>query len=170
MDLADDHVSALKKLFTKEDIGCFACNLGIVKGTSVLEWRLRLRKHPERAKYGIDESSTMSLRENTVRSYKRLLSRRSVCFLSKVFILQLKTVLVSLDPTHDKARNNKSKKRIAAALAERSKKQSIAIVPKPTASLALRFFPIFNPALFPYKPPAICVANRVLFTDSSEDG
>nr|GEU66966.1 probable methyltransferase PMT2 [Tanacetum cinerariifolium] len=35
---------------------------------------------------------------------------------------------VSLDPTHDKARNNKSKKRIAAVLAERSKKQSIAIV------------------------------------------
>ncbi|GKC35804.1 homeodomain-like superfamily protein [Tanacetum coccineum] len=73
---------------------------------------------------------------------------------------------VSSDPTHDKARNNKSKKRIADVLAERSKKQSIAIVPKPTASLALRFFPIFNPALFPYKPPAICVADRVLFTDS----
>ncbi|GJT51555.1 homeodomain-like superfamily protein [Tanacetum coccineum] len=76
----------------------------------------------------------------------------------------------SSDPTHDKARNNKSKKRIAAAFGERSKKQSIAIVPKPTASLALRFFPIFNLALFPYKPPGICVANRVLFTDSSDDG
>ncbi|GKC64953.1 bifunctional UDP-glucose 4-epimerase and UDP-xylose 4-epimerase 1 [Tanacetum coccineum] len=48
MDLADDHVSALKKLFTKEDTGCFACNLGTVKGTSVIEWRLRLRKHLER--------------------------------------------------------------------------------------------------------------------------
>nr|GEW16952.1 bifunctional UDP-glucose 4-epimerase and UDP-xylose 4-epimerase 1 [Tanacetum cinerariifolium] len=46
MDLADDHISALKKLFTKEDIGCFACNLGTVKGISMLEWRLRLRKHP----------------------------------------------------------------------------------------------------------------------------
>ncbi|GJX48786.1 bifunctional UDP-glucose 4-epimerase and UDP-xylose 4-epimerase 1 [Tanacetum coccineum] len=37
MDLADGHVAALKKLFTKEDIGCFACNLGTGKGTSVLE-------------------------------------------------------------------------------------------------------------------------------------
>ncbi|GKA79871.1 bifunctional UDP-glucose 4-epimerase and UDP-xylose 4-epimerase 3, partial [Tanacetum coccineum] len=37
MDLADGHVAALKKLFTKVDIGCFACNLGTGKGTSVLE-------------------------------------------------------------------------------------------------------------------------------------
>ncbi|GJX18214.1 bifunctional UDP-glucose 4-epimerase and UDP-xylose 4-epimerase 1-like protein [Tanacetum coccineum] len=37
MDLADGHVTALKKLFTKVDIGCFACNLGTGKGTSVLE-------------------------------------------------------------------------------------------------------------------------------------
>ncbi|GKA58564.1 hypothetical protein Tco_0757752 [Tanacetum coccineum] len=48
MDLADDHVSALKKIFTKEDIGCFACNLGTVKGTSVLQWLLRYRKLSER--------------------------------------------------------------------------------------------------------------------------
>lgn len=78
---------------------------------------------------------------------------------------------VSSDPTPvpDKAKNGKSKKRIAAALAEKSKKQLIALVPKPIASLALRFFPIFNPALFPHKPPALSVANRVLFTDA-EDG
>nr|XP_043639951.1 bifunctional UDP-glucose 4-epimerase and UDP-xylose 4-epimerase 1 [Erigeron canadensis] len=37
MDLADGHVAALRKLFTKEDIGCFACNLGTGRGTSVLE-------------------------------------------------------------------------------------------------------------------------------------
>ncbi|MFS7990985.1 putative isomerase [Helianthus anomalus] len=37
MDLADGHVTALQKLFTKEDIGCFACNLGTGRGTSVLE-------------------------------------------------------------------------------------------------------------------------------------
>lgn len=72
-------------------------------------------------------------------------------------------------PVPDKARNAKSKKRIAAALAEKSKKQLIALVPKQIASLALRFFPIFNPALFPHKPPALSVANRVLFTDA-EDG
>lgn len=37
MDLADGHVAALQKLFTKDDIGCFACNLGTGRGTSVLE-------------------------------------------------------------------------------------------------------------------------------------
>ncbi|GJW60828.1 Myb-like protein [Tanacetum coccineum] len=79
---------------------------------------------------------------------------------------------VSSDPSTrkpGKARKDKSKKRVAAALAERSKQQSIALVPKPIASLALRFFPIFNPALFPHKPPPLSVANRVLFTDA-EDG
>ncbi|KAL8207795.1 hypothetical protein R6Q57_007207 [Mikania cordata] len=37
MDLADGHVEALKKLFTKQDIGCLACNLGTGQGTTVLE-------------------------------------------------------------------------------------------------------------------------------------
>ncbi|KAI3716892.1 hypothetical protein L1987_68106 [Smallanthus sonchifolius] len=78
---------------------------------------------------------------------------------------------VSSDPTvaPDKASDQKSKKTIAAALVERSKNQSIALVPKDIAKLALRFFPLFNPALFPHKPPPLSVANRVLFTDS-EDG
>lgn len=78
---------------------------------------------------------------------------------------------VSSDPTlvPSKASDQKSKKTIAAALVERSKKQSIALVPKEIAKLAQRFFPLFNPALFPHKPPPVSVANRVLFTDS-EDG
>ncbi|XP_076915367.1 uncharacterized protein LOC143574689 [Bidens hawaiensis] len=77
----------------------------------------------------------------------------------------------SSDPTvgPDKASDPKSKKTIAAALIERSKNQSIALVPKDVAKLALRFFPLFNPALFPHKPPPSTVANRVLFTDA-EDG
>ncbi|GJY95383.1 homeodomain-like superfamily protein [Tanacetum coccineum] len=50
-----------------------------------------------------------------------------------------------------------------------SKKQSTALVPKPIASLYLRFFPIFIPTLYPYKPPDLSVANRVLFTNA-EDG
>ncbi|KAM0041962.1 putative isomerase [Helianthus debilis subsp. tardiflorus] len=37
MDLADGHATALQKLFTKEDIGCFAYILGTGRGTSVLE-------------------------------------------------------------------------------------------------------------------------------------
>ncbi|GLJ55999.1 hypothetical protein SUGI_1202340 [Cryptomeria japonica] len=37
VDLADGHISALQKLFTTEDIGCRAYNLGTGHGTSVLE-------------------------------------------------------------------------------------------------------------------------------------
>ncbi|KAL7594052.1 hypothetical protein Lser_V15G32067 [Lactuca serriola] len=68
-----------------------------------------------------------------------------------------------------RANDRKSKKTIAATAVERSKKQSIALVPKEIARLALRFFPFFNPALFPHKPPPASVANRFLFTDA-EDG
>ncbi|KAL6965441.1 hypothetical protein U1Q18_050250 [Sarracenia purpurea var. burkii] len=61
------------------------------------------------------------------------------------------------------------KKTLAAALVERTKMQSIALVPKDIAKLAERFFPLFNPALFPHKPPPAPVANRVLFTDSEDE-
>ncbi|KAJ1411848.1 UDP-glucose 4-epimerase [Sesbania bispinosa] len=37
MDLADGHISALRKLFASEDIGCTAYNLGTGCGTSVFE-------------------------------------------------------------------------------------------------------------------------------------
>uniref|UniRef100_A0A1D1XKU7 UDP-glucose 4-epimerase n=1 Tax=Anthurium amnicola TaxID=1678845 RepID=A0A1D1XKU7_9ARAE len=37
MDLADGHIAALQKLFTTENIGCTAYNLGTGCGTSVLE-------------------------------------------------------------------------------------------------------------------------------------
>ncbi|GAB4834358.1 UDP-glucose 4-epimerase Uge1 [Ancistrocladus abbreviatus] len=37
MDLADGHVAALRKLFTNENIGCIAYNLGTGHGASVLE-------------------------------------------------------------------------------------------------------------------------------------
>ncbi|EXC34097.1 UDP-glucose 4-epimerase 1 [Morus notabilis] len=37
MDLADGHIAALRKLFTAENIGCTAYNLGTGQGTSVLE-------------------------------------------------------------------------------------------------------------------------------------
>ncbi|KAA8542003.1 hypothetical protein F0562_023155 [Nyssa sinensis] len=61
------------------------------------------------------------------------------------------------------------KKTLAAALVERTKKQSVALVPKEIAKLAQRFFPLFNPALFPHKPPPAAVANRVLFTDAEDE-
>ncbi|XXG43276.1 hypothetical protein AAC387_Pa01g3347 [Persea americana] len=37
MDLADGHIAALRKIFTTDDIGCTAYNLGTGHGTSVLE-------------------------------------------------------------------------------------------------------------------------------------
>ncbi|CAK9181240.1 unnamed protein product [Ilex paraguariensis] len=61
------------------------------------------------------------------------------------------------------------RKTMAAALVERAKKQSVALVPKEIAKLAHRFFPLFNPALYPHKPPPSPVANRVLFTDAEDE-
>jgi len=61
------------------------------------------------------------------------------------------------------------KKSLASVLVESTKKQSVALVPKDIAKSAKKFYPLFNAALFPHKPPAPAVANRVLFTDA-EDG
>lgn len=60
------------------------------------------------------------------------------------------------------------RKTLAGTLVERTKKQSVAPVPKNIAKLAQVFFPLFNPALFPHKPPPATVANRVLFTDAED--
>lgn len=60
------------------------------------------------------------------------------------------------------------KKTLAGTLVERTKKQSVAPVPKNIAKLAQVFFPLFNPALFPHKPPHASLANRVLFTDAED--
>ena len=61
------------------------------------------------------------------------------------------------------------KKTMAAALVESTKKQSVALVPKEIVKLAQRFFPLFNPSLFPHKPPPAAVVNRVLFTDAEDE-
>lgn len=61
------------------------------------------------------------------------------------------------------------KKTLAAMLVESTKKQSFALVPKEIAKLTQRFLPMFNPALFPHKPPPPAVVNRVLFTDSEDE-
>lgn len=61
------------------------------------------------------------------------------------------------------------KKTLAAMLVESTKKQSIALVPKEISKLTQRFLPMFNPALFPHKPPPPAVVNRVLFTDSEDE-
>ncbi|KAJ8559741.1 hypothetical protein K7X08_003799 [Anisodus acutangulus] len=62
-----------------------------------------------------------------------------------------------------------SKKTMAAVLVEKAKKQAVAPVPNEIAKLAQRFYPLFNPALYPHKPPPAAVANRVLFTDAEDE-
>lgn len=61
------------------------------------------------------------------------------------------------------------KKTLAATLVESTKKQSIALVPRDISKLSERFFPLFNPALFPHKAPPLGVLKRVLFTDSEDE-
>lgn len=61
------------------------------------------------------------------------------------------------------------KKSLAAAIVESTKKQSVALVPREIANLAQRFYPLFNPALYPHKPPPAAVTNRVLFTDAEDE-
>ncbi|PNY06476.1 putative DUO pollen-like protein [Trifolium pratense] len=60
------------------------------------------------------------------------------------------------------------KKTLAAKLVESTKK-SIALVPKEVANSSQRFLAVFNPALFPHKPPAAAVVNRILFTDAEDE-
>ncbi|KAL0441187.1 UNVERIFIED_CONTAM: hypothetical protein Sradi_0057600 [Sesamum radiatum] len=65
--------------------------------------------------------------------------------------------------------NQMPKKTMAATLLEKAKSQSVALVPKEIARLAQRFWPLFNPALYPHKPPPAPLANRVLFTDAEDE-
>lgn len=60
------------------------------------------------------------------------------------------------------------KKSLAATLLESTKKETVALVPADISTLAQRFFSLFNFALFPRKPPAAAMANRVLFTDAED--
>ncbi|XP_073280372.1 uncharacterized protein [Primulina huaijiensis] len=72
--------------------------------------------------------------------------------------------------THSSSSSKKMpKKTMAATLVEKAKKQSVALAPKEIAKLAQRFFPLFNPALYPHKPPPASIANRVLFTDAEDE-
>lgn len=61
------------------------------------------------------------------------------------------------------------KKTMAAALVESTKRQSLVLVPKAVAEAMLRFFPLFNKAMYPHKAPRASTANRLLFTDSEDE-
>ncbi|CAI9756423.1 unnamed protein product [Fraxinus pennsylvanica] len=67
------------------------------------------------------------------------------------------------------ASKKKPKKTMSATLIEKAKNQSVALVPKEIAKLAQRFCPLFNPALYPHKPPPAALTSRVLFTDSEDE-
>lgn len=60
------------------------------------------------------------------------------------------------------------KKTLAAMLVESTMKEPVTLVPKDIAKLTQRFYPLFNSALFPHKPPVQTAASRVLFTDAED--
>ncbi|KNA06475.1 hypothetical protein SOVF_180670 isoform A, partial [Spinacia oleracea] len=70
--------------------------------------------------------------------------------------------------TSESPNNKVAKKTLAATLVESTKKQSVALVPQQITKLAHPFYSLFNPALFPHKPPTSAVANRVLFTGAED--
>ncbi|KAG8378617.1 hypothetical protein BUALT_Bualt07G0004100 [Buddleja alternifolia] len=65
--------------------------------------------------------------------------------------------------------NRIPKKTMAATLLEKAKNQPITLVPNEIAKLTQRFWPLFNTALYPHKPPPVPLANRVLFTDAEDE-
>ncbi|KAM1460060.1 hypothetical protein ACFX2I_036918 [Malus domestica] len=67
------------------------------------------------------------------------------------------------------SRQQPPKNSLAATVVESTTKQSLALVPKDVSKLAQRFFHLFNPALFPYRPPTGPVANQILFTDAEDE-
>lgn len=76
------------------------------------------------------------------------------------------SAVTTVSPSSDQPQ---PKKTLAATLVESTKKESVALVPGEIAKLSQRFCPLFNPALFPHKPPSAAVANRVLFTDAEDE-
>lgn len=72
-----------------------------------------------------------------------------------------KGIVSSIHPTQ--------KKTMASVMVENTKRQSVALVSKNIVNVVQRFFPFFNAALFPHKPPPAATANRVLFTDAEDE-
>jgi len=75
----------------------------------------------------------------------------------------------SLDASTVSPNSKVPKRTLAATLVESTKRQTVALVPRQIAKLAQPFYPLFNPALFPHKPPSSSVSNRVLFTDAEDE-
>lgn len=80
----------------------------------------------------------------------------------------MSTAVGKLDKKHQSDVDNEHREGFVSPDQERTKRQSVALVPSDIASLAQSFLLLFNPALFPHKPPPPPVANRVLFTDTED--
>lgn len=65
--------------------------------------------------------------------------------------------------------SSQTKKSFASALVEFSKKQAVALAPRAIVMLSQQFFHMFNPVLFPHKPPSGALSNRPLFTDAEDE-
>jgi hypothetical protein len=61
------------------------------------------------------------------------------------------------------------KKTMAAALVEKTKKQSIVFVPKNVAKATHQFLPPFKKGLFPHKASPASTVNRLLFTEAEDE-
>ncbi|CAN8245579.1 unnamed protein product [Cochlearia groenlandica] len=86
-----------------------------------------------------------------------------------LFPLPQQEVSSALSTSKSPSDQRQAKKRVAATLVESAKNQSVALVHKNIAKLAKRFLPLFKVSLYPYKPPAAAISNRILFTEGEDE-
>ncbi|KAI5073213.1 hypothetical protein GOP47_0011226 [Adiantum capillus-veneris] len=65
--------------------------------------------------------------------------------------------------------NCQRKKTMAGSLVEDTKLNGIIVVPPEIATAISRFTALFDPTLFPYKPPPAALAKRLLFTEAEDE-
>ena len=61
------------------------------------------------------------------------------------------------------------KKTMAGALVYHTKLNGIALVPREISMIVSRFTPLFNPDMFPHKPPPAALAKRLLFSEAEDE-
>lgn len=65
--------------------------------------------------------------------------------------------------------NCQRKKTMAGSLVEDTKLNGMVLVPSEIAAAVSRFTTLFDPTLFPYKPPPAALAKRLLFTEAEDE-
>ena len=61
------------------------------------------------------------------------------------------------------------KRTMAGALVQDTKLNGIALVPQEISMIVSRFLPLFNPEMFPHKPPPAALAKRLLFSEAEDE-